>query len=192
MRLHLAGFAVISMLCAGCHGPGSVDGTIRGKPFEVADAVSITVVDDNDNSFGVVALSTRPDLCDAIGNGVALKNAQLMSIQVGLYAPARDVLTAPTGAGDFAVYDPARDVTGGAIALVDYVETDARCQIPQHDVLATKGTISISSVGDDGAYAGSGKVMLDTGDSIELDFSASPCNALPGFVLGQDTLTGCQ
>lgn len=182
--------ASVSILCAACSGPGSIEGTIFGEKFQVAEVISQAVA--KRESFAVIMFSSRPGLCDSLGSDTLLEDAQLLIVEMAVYNAERDSVVGPQGAGDFEVLSTFDGLPTGPIATVVYRRTDARCRRLVSDKLGIGGTISITSVSNDGAYEGSGSVVLENYDKISLEFSGTPCSALPGFVLDDFQPKDCQ
>jgi hypothetical protein len=198
MRLHLSAFASIGLLLSGCGSPGSITGAVRGQRFEVAEVLSVTDTDSvfgGDDTLALVLLSSRPGLCDAIAANAQLRDAQFLMIRTGTFETVHHQLHAPLFPGDFpvtALSDPSAPIPEGPLALVTYSATDGNCEVPPPVGIGTEGKITITSIGDDGSYAGSGNVVLDGESTLEVTFSGTPCKVLPSVTVGQYHPDTCQ
>jgi hypothetical protein len=184
MRLVRRG--MLFLLLAGCGGAShssKVNGTIRGRTFQPADAISAAgsiAQRDRSAEVGIIALSSSGGLCGKVSAGSQPKNTQYLLLFVYDQDTATGQTSAPGAAGTYRVSGTGQPLAKQAIAV--YLQTDASCnEVADAGASSAAGTVTLSSVSN-GNYEGTFDLTLDSGDHITGSFSASNCPGLPGFL----------
>lgn len=149
--------AVLWLLGAGCGGPGSLQGTVGGKPVQVKDAVFLV---QGQSSYlpgaVVVVLSDQPGLCEAVRNGHWPRESTL--VQLVLARKETTGQWGEVGTGPYAVIPSVTslDKASGAIAAGYVVRHDSACanELSAAQAAMHSGTVKVESYAN-GTFAGS-------------------------------------
>ena len=168
----------------------SIDGTIAGRTFTVAEALS--GLQNNESSGTVtIVLGSLPGLCDALQSSDLIANDDILVLEAGTSDAAGYATGAPMAGDDFPVVSQIQGA--GPFALVGYYQVDAKCN-GALTAAGTGGMIAITAGGgSDDDYSGNGTVHLSTGETVSLEFGATACSAL--WQLSSTTsftLSGCE
>jgi hypothetical protein len=186
----LASSLVSSLALVACmnsaSGPGSVEGSVGGKTFDVTDAISASVpfqLDNGQTAFeAVIVMANSKTLCaDATAN-VLRQSEDIVVIRV------TDVngstFTTPTVPDTYSIYQ-----TGTPPAHAGLFSTraiDATCtDIKASTTDAANGTVTLSSISGN-RFSGTFDVALVTGDHITGTFDPEECPGLKS-AMGQVT-----
>jgi hypothetical protein len=182
--------AVSAFSTIGCGGPpASIEGTIQGKGFAPLEAVSDIATVPLGRTAVIVA-STEAGSCDLFSKNQLRKNAQFLLISLANVDFDQKQLLPPTGPNDFPVVGPKTPtISTFTVAFVSLQTSDANCMDQPTSVDAAEGTVTLTSA-DDLEYAGSGDVVLTTGDHITFTFNSTACYSL-GFALTSTTMPAC-
>jgi len=175
---------ILLSLLFGCGSGGgsnnSVNGTRLGNSMQAADATSAngtiaqsTTPPSNLNA-GIIGISSVGAICSKVTAGQAPKSSQFLLLVVVDFNGAQS--SAPTAPGTYTV-SPTATKRAGA----QYIQLDANCQNTVGNVFATSGTVTLTSV-NNGSYAGTFDLTLNSGDHITGSFSASNCIGLVPFL----------
>lgn len=165
--------------------PGSIDGTIKGNTYPVAQAISATIPGDG-GGFGMILLSSSADACAPANAQVAHPGEKSLIVMVTA-TDANSKGQVPTATGTYAILDPTAEAPNAMVAFVFSSNLNATCENDGDDqATATAGTVTIDSI-DNGVYAGSFDLTLDSGDHITGTFDPSSCSTLPDIL--DDSMT---
>lgn len=178
MRKFTSSLGLVVALC-GCgtdSSPGSVNGTIKGQKYSVADAISASIAVTGGHA-GVVLLGNKSGLCADIMAGKQPPNLSLVLISMATVNGL--TLNTPTAAGTFQIYQGSGAAPAMA-ARIDTGVTDASCNtITNYSANATTGTVDLTHISGE-AYDGHYDVVMDSGEHITGTFSADACPAFTG------------
>ena len=123
---------------------------------------------------GIIGISSVGGICAKASASQAPKNSQFLLLVVVDYNGA--LTSAPTAPGTYTV-----STTASKRAGAQYIQLDANCQNTVGSVFSVSGTVTLTSV-NNGSYAGTFDLTLNSGDHITGSFSASNCPGLVPFL----------
>src|SRR5580765_2911698 len=161
---------ILPLLLAACSSssnpPSTISGSIRGKAFTVGDSLTLA------NSMQVaIVLTSEADACVPPAQQVQHPGETVLLILLDDYDAASGKHTAPTAAGTYALSSTmtAHNATVEANILDAMCVNDA-C----NGAVADGGTVQLTTV-DNGTFAGTFDVQLDSGDLVTGTFQAPTC-----------------
>jgi hypothetical protein len=171
MRTTILAFALAA--CGG--GAGSVQGTIHGQSFAVADVVSAAAHYSSETNSAAVALTSSSNACSDLTDDIERRNGAMIVIR----------LTAPTGHD--AAPPPGKypiDAGSPMNATISMFATDTRCAgVEASRAAAVSGMITLTSIAGE-AFGGGFDVVLDSGEHLSGDFDPVACPALDFALTG--------
>jgi hypothetical protein len=95
----------------------------------------------------------------------------------------------PMTTGNFIVTQTAGSATKAATAV--FQTTDAQCvKINAQSAQAASGSVNLTSIGPNNAYAGTFDLVMDSGDHVTGSFGASGCSAV-GSAISNNAPPNC-
>ena len=173
--------------CTGLQGNGSLVGTIDGASFPIVDVLSATA-SGNGASVGIIAMSTKRDLCSRIAENTVDSNEHFVFIEVADVDPATQTGIAPTSTG---LYPIAPGSAAGPAANVSVIIDGSDCTGPQEEAATGLVTISYANASG-GVYNGSFDVVMGGSGDEHVTGTFSPENCPELAVLETGGLTGSQ
>ena len=176
----IKGWCLATVIASGCGGggggssAGSVDGTVHGAPFAIADVVSgvLSITDMSGGTLHEAAIwmSSTPNACSDLAANIAHPNQQF--VVIGLATINGATADAPTAPGAFTI------VPSTTIAYWTASSLDGTCRAPNALVAkGTGGTVELTGANSE-AYAGTFDVQLDSGEHVTGDFDSTACAAV--------------
>jgi hypothetical protein len=170
---------------AGPTGPGSMSGTIGGKPLVVKDAIFGIVSSGQAAGAVVVALADRTGLCSAVASSPA-PTGSTVSLEFGMANVSATGLL-PLDSGSYTFIDSSSGLGApGRYWLLGTFQTFDGCDvIPETVVEATGGTVTVTQAG-----TASGKNLQATfsmsfgSDGVSGTLNATYCAALETATCG--------
>ena len=164
---------LLPLLLAACssssNSPGAISGSIKGKAFAVGDSLTLA----NPMQVAIV-LTSEADACVPPAQQVQHPGETALLILLDDYDATNNKHTAPAAAGTYAV---SSSMTAHN-AMVEANILDAMCENDaSNDAVADGGTVQLTSV-DNGTFAGTFDVQLDSGDHITGTFQAPTCGEM--------------
>lgn len=149
--------------------------------FAVADAISTIFDFPETGRVGSVVVSDKEHLCDLYTEGAtAPANDKVVEVAVLVWNPATNKWVEPKGPGSFPItdWDFANPLDHAAVNSYELDSTGA-FPLDAPGVWAVSGMVTIVSATPEGAFAGNVDVVMNTGDTLQFDFDATPsCPAL--------------
>jgi hypothetical protein len=170
--------------CNAGQGNGELTGSIDGVSFPIVDVISATE-NANGASAGIIAMSTKPDLCTRIASETLDKNENILLIEVADVDATTQAPTAPTSPG---LYPVAAGSASGPASVVRALFVGSDCTTDNEED-STGGTITLTFASD-GVYNGSFDVVMSeavlpsTQDQVTGSFAPAYCAELPLLVTG--------
>lgn len=174
----MARILVAALLAVGMVGcAGSADGTVAGHKLAVADAIfGVQKDSDGKNTFLLVALSDKANLCDSLKANRQPKSATTLSL--GMFRVADLKLLAPD-VGDYAVRTGTDAFSNGNTASPTFSRQDSSCAntISGNAGDGKSGIIKLTNLKAETGGTANGTFDITFGDgSLKGSFNATYCD----------------
>jgi hypothetical protein len=190
MTLRPVAGGILLSVCVACGGGSSggntVNGSIRGRSLQAADAISGNLVITPAGSafnIGVIVLSSASAMCAKVTASQESKNSQYLALSVTDFSSSGQS-NVPSGPGTYSLSSIAGQLPP-KLATAVYLQTDGTC-FTSLAATGTSGTVTLTSASS-GSYSGTFDITFDTGDHATGSFTASNCGGLSQF--GQSATT---
>ncbi len=161
-------------------GSGTVIGAIHGQPFTAVDAIAGNRISIPD-TYAEIVVADRAGICAAASGPWAAKGSHYLRFFLAdVDMSNQSSRKAPVSPGVYTANTSAGGAYSAHIAIVEARTSDENCvTVLAQSSLHSTGTVTLTRV-DNGSYAGTFDLTMDSGDRFTGSFDAPDCPAIAG------------